>query len=76
MACFKTNRACMDYPRFREQNLCVSTWVLEGACKSLIAGRLKRGGMHWSVRGANAVIALRCAVHSNRLDDFWERRAG
>ena len=76
MACFKTNRARMDYPRFREQNLCVSTGVVEGACKSVIAGRLKCGGMHWSVDGANAVIALRCSVHSNRFDDFWERRAG
>ena len=76
MAYFKTNRARMDYPRFREQNLCVSTGVVEGACKSVIAGRLKCGGMHWSVDGANAVIALRCSVHSNRFDDFWERRAG
>ena len=29
----------------------------------------------WSVAGANAIIALRCAVESNRFDDFWERRA-
>ena len=25
---------------------------------------------------ANAIIALRCAVESNRFDDFWEHRAG
>ena len=24
--------------------------------------------------GASAVIALRCSVLSNRLEDFWERR--
>ncbi len=71
----RTNRARMDYPRFRAQGLCVSTGVVEGACKSLIGARLKQGGMHWSVRGANAIIALRCAIHSNRFDDFWERRA-
>ncbi len=75
MAYFKTNRARMDYPRFREQNLCVSTGVVEGACKSVIGGRMKHGGMHWSLDGANDVIALRCSVHSNRFDDFWERRA-
>ena len=73
---FRTNRARMDYSRFREQGLCVSTGVVEGACKSVIGGRMKHGGMHWSVDGANAVIALRCSVHSNRFDDFWERRAG
>ena len=32
--------------------------------------RLKRGGM-----GANAIIALRCAITSNRFDDYWERQA-
>ena len=76
MAYFGTNRARMDYPRFRALNLCVSTGVVEGACKSVIGGRLKHGGMHWSVDGANAIIALRCSVQSNRFDDFWERRAG
>ena len=73
---FQNNRARMDYPRFREQGLCVSTGVVEGGCKSLIGGRLKRGGMHWSVSGANSIIALRCSVQSNRFDDYWERRAG
>ena len=49
--------------------------VVEGACKSVIGNRLKRGGMHWSVDGANAIIALRCAITSNRFDDYWERQA-
>ncbi len=37
------------------------------------SNRLKQGGMHWTVNGANAILALRCAVESNRFDDFWER---
>ena len=73
VACFKTNRVRMDYPRFREQGLCVSTGVVERACKFVIGGLMKHGGMHWSVDGASA---LRCSVHSNGFDDFWERRAG
>ena len=32
--------------------------------------------MCWSVSDANTIIALRCAVQSNRFDDFRERRAG
>lgn len=72
---FTNNRTRMRYSDFRAQGLCVSTGVLEGACKSVIADRLKNGGMHWTVNGANAVIALRCALRSNRFDDFWERRA-
>lgn len=72
---FNNNRNRMRYSDFRAQGLCVSTGVLEGGCKSVIAARLKRGGMHWTRNGANAVIALRCAIQSNRFDDFWERRA-
>ena len=72
---FTTNRARMAYPAFRASGLCVSTGVVEGACKSVIGNRLKRGGMHWTVDGANAIIALRCALHSNRFDDYWERQA-
>ena len=45
---------------FRARGLCVTTGVVEGACKSIIGARLKRGGMHWT--GANAIIALRCAI--------------
>ena len=76
ISCFQNNRARMAYPAFRDQGLCVSTGVVEGGCKTVIGGRLKNGGMHWTVNGANAIIALRCAVHSNRFDDFRNRRAG
>ena len=73
---FSTNRERMNYPRFRAMGLCVATGVVEGGCKHIVGTRLKRGGMRWTVAGANAIIALRCAVESNRFDDFWERRAG
>jgi hypothetical protein len=29
----------------------------------------------WSLRGANAIIALRCAQLSGRWEEFWEMRA-
>ena len=73
---FSTNRERMNYPRFRAMGLCVATGVVEGGCKHIVGIRLKRGGMRRSVADANAIIALRCAVESNRFDDFWERRAG
>ena len=73
---FSNNRERMNYPRFRAMGLCVATGVVEGGCKNIVGARLKQGGMRWTVAGANAIIALRCAVESNRFDDFWERRAG
>ena len=72
---FSNNRERMNNPAFRAIGLCVATGVVEGGCKHIITTRLKRGGMRWTVAGANAIIALRCAVGSNRFDDFRERRA-
>jgi hypothetical protein len=69
------NRRRMRYPKFHAQGLCTSTGVLEAGCKVVIGTRLKRAGMHWSVSGANAIIALRCAKLSGRFEDFWERRS-
>jgi hypothetical protein len=69
------NRERMRYPEFHAAGLCTSTGVVEAGCKVAIGTRLKRAGMHWTVRGANAIIALRCAKLSGRFEDFWERRA-
>jgi hypothetical protein len=69
------NRARMRYPKFHAQGLCTSTGVLEAGCKVVIGARLKRAGMHWTVNGANAIIALRCSKLSGRFEDFWERRS-
>jgi hypothetical protein len=71
---FQTNRDRMRYPEFHAQGLCTSTGVVEAGCKVAIGTRLKRAGMHWTVRGSNAIIALRCAKLSGRFQDFWERR--
>ena len=68
------NRARMRYPKFHAQGFCTSTGVLEAGCKGAIGTRVKRSGMHWTVSGANAIIALRCCKLSGRYEDFWERR--
>ncbi len=64
----------MNYPWFRAQGLCTSTGVVESGCKRVVGTRLKCAGMHWTVRGANAIIALRACRLSNRFEDFWDRR--
>ena len=69
------NRHRMRYPEFRAWGLCVSSGVVEAGCKHAVGARLKRAGMHWTVTGANAIIALRCCKLSGRFEDFWERRA-
>jgi hypothetical protein len=71
----RRNRSRMRYAEFHAQGLCTSSGVVEAGCKGVIGTRLKRGGMHWSVRGANAIIALRCCKLSGRFEDFWEPRS-
>jgi len=72
---FTNNQERMNYPQFEADGLCTSSNVVEAGCKTAIGARLKRGGMHWTVAGADAIIALRCCKLSGRFDDFWERRA-
>jgi len=72
---FQRNAERMRYPAFRAQGLFVGSGVVEAGCKEVIGSRLKRSGMFWTVRGANAIIALRCCWLSGRLEDYWESRA-
>jgi hypothetical protein len=69
------NKGRMRYADFRKQGLFVGSGVIEAGCKSIIGARLKQSGMEWTVKGANAIIALRCAMLSDRFEDFWESRA-
>lgn len=71
----QTNRSRMRYPQFRALGLSTSTGVVEAGCAVAIGSRLKRSGMHWTLRGANAIMALRTAILSGRFQPFWDRRA-
>ena len=69
---FANNAQRMRYPEFRSQHLFVGTGVVEAGCKTIIGSRCKRSGMFWTVRGANAILALRCCVFNGRFEDYWE----
>jgi hypothetical protein len=70
---FERNKERMRYAKFRKQGLFVGSGVVEAGCKTVV-GRLKRSGMFWTVRGANAIIALRCCHLSGKFEDYWEAR--
>jgi hypothetical protein len=65
---FNDNAARMDYAVFKKQHLFVGSGVIEAGCKNVIGKRLKQSGMHWTVKGANSIAALRCAVLSGAFD--------
>jgi hypothetical protein len=71
---FEKNAERMRYPEFRRQHLFVGSGVIEAGCKTVIGSRTKQSGMFWTVRGANAIIALRCCHLNGRFEDYWEAR--
>ena len=75
IAYFHKNAPAMRYGRFRKEGLFIGSGVIEAGCKTLVGKRLKQSGMFWSLRGANAIIALRCCIRSHRFEQFWEDQA-
>jgi hypothetical protein len=71
---FEKNTGRMRYPEFRAQHLFVGSGVIEAGCKAIIGSRCKQSGMFWTVRGANAILALRCCYFNGRFEDYWEAR--
>jgi hypothetical protein len=71
---FERNAERMRYPKFRAQHLFVGSGVIEAGCKTVIGSRLKGSGMFWTVRNANAMLALRCSHLNGRFEEYWEGR--
>jgi hypothetical protein len=71
---FEKNAERMQYAEFRRQHLFVGTGVIEAGCKTVIGSRCKQSGMFWTVRGANAILALRCCEFNSRFEEYWEAR--
>ena len=72
---FEKNKDRMRYNEFRKQGMFIGSGVVEAGCRAVIGQRLKQSGMHWTVKHANNIIALRCCMMSSRWEDFWENRA-
>jgi len=67
---FDKNKERMRYADFKKRGFFVGSGVMEAGCRTVVCQRLKQSGMHWTVSGANKIIALRCSQLSNRWEDF------
>lgn len=74
MRYFEKNAPFMRYADFRRRSLFIGSGVIEAGCRIVVGQRLKQPGMFWSLRGAHAILQLRCCLLSHRFDDFWESR--
>ncbi len=71
---FLNNAPRMRYHWFRSRGLFVGSGVVEASCKTVIGQRLKQAGMHWTVAGADAIIALRCKEASSQWEAIRNHR--
>jgi len=56
---FRRNKERMRYDHYLSQGLHIGSGVAESSCKTVVQARLKQSGMHWSQRGAEAILQLR-----------------
>lgn len=69
------NRTKMLYQTFRTAGYFIGSGVVEAGCKVVVGQRLKQSGMLWSRKGAEHLLAIRCALLSGWFEDFWKAYA-
>lgn len=62
----------MLYQTFREAGYFIGSGVVEAGCKVVVGQRLKQSGMLWSRKGAEHLLAIRCALLSGWFQDFFK----
>jgi hypothetical protein len=70
-AYFRANRARMRYAERAAEGLPIGSGVVEAACKTLVAERMKRSGQRWLEPGGQAILTLRSLIQSDRFDLAW-----
>lgn len=68
---FENHRHMMDYATYLEKGYPIATGLVEATCGSLVKDRLDLSGMHWGIRGSQAVLDLRAVKKNNDWDRFW-----
>jgi hypothetical protein len=64
---FTDNKERMRYDIYRASKLPIGSGSIESACKNVIGGRMKQGGMTWSESGADGMLQIRSSIASSRL---------
>jgi len=68
---FDDNKERIHYDKYRAMRLPIGSGTIESACKNVIGGRMKQGGMTWSEAGADGMLQIRSSIASGRhLQDF------
>lgn len=71
LAYFRKHRRRMQYAELKAKGFPVGSGVVEAACKTLVAQRMKQSGMRWGHPGGQAVLNTRGWAQSDRFDQAW-----
>lgn len=68
---FENQSERMNYADYQDRGLPIGSGIVEAACKTLAAQRLKRSGMSWR-DGKQPILTIRSLQQSNRWPQAWE----
>jgi hypothetical protein len=68
---FFHHRHRLAYATYRQAGYPIGSGSVEAGCKVVVEARMKQAGMRWSRHGAQAMLALRSVLLSERWDELW-----
>ena len=71
---FNNHSAYMRYEEYLEAGYPIATGVIESACKHIAKNRMDRSGAQWTIKGAEAVLRMRCVKATGHWHKFWKIR--
>ena len=71
LAYLRKNKHRMRYAEWKREGFMIGSGMVEAACKTLVAQRLKLSGMRWGSHGAQAILTMRGWDQSERFDQAW-----
>jgi hypothetical protein len=66
-----THRRRIHYQQFRQDGYPIGSGTVESGGKVVMQERMKQAGMRWSRNNAQAMLALRSILLSDRWDEVW-----
>ncbi len=73
---FENNLHRMEYPEYVAEGWQIGSGVVESACKTVVAQRLKGAGKRWGEAGAHALCHVRALYRSEKgqWEAFWRHQ--
>jgi hypothetical protein len=68
------NRERMRYDEYLAKGYPIASGVIEGACRHLVKDRMERAGMHWTPKGAQAMLDVRSTYVNGDWDEYQAHR--